>query len=75
MNLFGRIGFALVALGGIIFAGVVIWELLLFFFDVPLPWYIQVAVTVIILGFILMLLSAVYDRYKMVKTEEVHERV
>lgn len=75
MNLFGRIGFALIALGGIIFAGVVIWELLLFFFDVPLPWYIQVAVTVIILGFILMLLSAVYDRYKMVKTEEVHERV
>lgn len=74
MNFLSKIGFALIALGGLIFAGIIIWTLIQFFFEVPIPWYIQLAVTAIILGLILMLLAAVYDRYKAVKTEEVHEK-
>jgi len=75
MNLFAKIGFALVAFGGLIFLGMVIWTLIQVLVEVPLPWYIQLAVTSIVLGFILMLLSALYDRYRTVKTEEVHEKV
>lgn len=75
MNILSKIGFALIALGGLIFAGIIIWGLLQVFFEVPLPWYIQLAVTCIILGLILMLLSAVYDRYRAVQTEEVHEKI
>jgi hypothetical protein len=75
MNVLSKVGFALVAFGGLIFAGVVIWGFIQLFIHVSIPWYIQVAVTAIILGFILMFLSALYDRYKTVKTEEVHEKI
>ena len=75
MNWLSKIGFALIVLGGLIFAGMVIWTLIQLFVQAPIPWYIQLAVTALILGFILMLLSALYDRYRSVKTEEVHEKV
>ncbi len=74
MNILSKIGFALIALGGLIFAGFIIWTFIQFFFEESSLWYIQLAVTAIILGIILMLLAAVYDRYKAVKTEEVHEK-
>ncbi|MBU7025110.1 MAG: hypothetical protein HXS40_13190 [Theionarchaea archaeon] len=82
MNIFGKAGFALVLLGGLIFAGLIIYGivkvLLQFFVQGPLPLSAQlvlVGITAFILGIILMLLSAVYDRYRDVKTEEVHEKV
>lgn len=75
MNLLSKIGFALITLGGLIFAGIIIWTLIRVFIEAPIPWYIQLAVTLLILGFILMLLSAMYDRYRGVRMEEVHEKV
>lgn len=75
MNVLGKIGFALVILGGLVFAGIIIWGFIQLVIEVPLPWFIQLAVTFIILGFIIMFVSALYDRYKSVKTEEVHEKV
>lgn len=75
MNVIGRIGFALAALGGIIIVGLIIWQILRVFILSFIPWYIMLPVVAIILGFILMLSSAIYDRYKSVKTEEVHEKV
>jgi hypothetical protein len=36
---------------------------------------IVIAIKAIIMGIILMLLSALYDRHRSVKTEEVHEKV
>jgi hypothetical protein len=82
MNIFGKAGFALVVLGGLIFAGLIVYGivkvLFQFFVQGPLPLSVQlvlVGITAFILGIILMLLSAVYDRYKSVKTEEVHEKV
>jgi hypothetical protein len=82
MNIFGKAGFALVLLGGLIFAGLIIYGivkvLLQFLVQEPLSASVQlvlVGITAFILGIILMLLSAVYDRYRDVKTEEVHEKV
>jgi membrane protein implicated in regulation of membrane protease activity len=75
MNILAKIGFALLALGGLIFAGAIIWGLIQLFVQASIPWYLQLAITVVILGIILMFLSAVYDRYKNSKTEEVHEKV
>ena len=75
MNILAKIGFALLALGGLIFAGMIVWGLIQLFVQASIPWYLQLAITVIILGIILMFLSAVYDRYKTSKTEEVHEKV
>jgi hypothetical protein len=75
MDWLSKAGFALLVVGALIFAGAVIWQLLQVFFEVPIPWYIQLGITAVILGFILMLLSAVLDRYRSVKTEEVHEKV
>ena len=75
MNILAKIGFALLALGGLIFAGMIVWGVIQLFVQAAIPWYLQLAITVIILGIILMFLSAVYDRYKTSKTEEVHEKV
>ncbi|MBU7015597.1 MAG: hypothetical protein HXS52_12330 [Theionarchaea archaeon] len=82
MNIFGKAGFALVVLGGLIFAGLIVYGivkvLFQFFVQGPLPLSAQlvlVGITAFILGIILMLLSAMYDRYRSVKTEEVHEKV
>ncbi len=75
MNVIGKIGFALAALGGIIIVGLIIWQILRVFILSFIPWYIMLPVVAIILGFVLMLSSAIYDRYKSVKTEEVHEKV
>jgi hypothetical protein len=75
MNILAKIGFALLALGGLIFAGMIVWGIIQLFVQAPIPWYLQLAITVVILGIILMFLSAVYDRYKTSKTEEVHEKV
>jgi membrane protein implicated in regulation of membrane protease activity len=75
MNILAKIGFALLALGGLIFAGAIIWGLIQLFVQASIPWYLQLAITVVILGIILMFLSAVYDRYRNSKTEEVHEKV
>ncbi|MBU6996096.1 MAG: hypothetical protein HXS41_01210 [Theionarchaea archaeon] len=82
MNIFGKAGFALVVLGGLIFAGLIIYGivevLFQFFVQGPLPLsakLVLVGITAFVLGIILMLLSAAYDRYRTVKTEEVHEKV
>jgi undecaprenyl pyrophosphate phosphatase UppP len=82
MNVLGKAGFALLALGGLIFIGMIIWGIVrvvveLFTADLNslLAQLIVIAITAIIMGIILMLLSALYDRYRSVKTEEVHERV
>lgn len=75
MNILSKIGFALVVFGGLIFAGMVIWGFIQLFVQVNLPWYVQLAVTAIILGIILMFVSVLYDRSRSVKTEEVHEKV
>ena len=74
MNVMAKAGFALVALGGLIFLGMVIYGLIQVFVKTFLPWYVLLAITFIILGIILMFLSALYDRYRTVKTEEVHEK-
>jgi hypothetical protein len=74
MNWLSKTGFALLALGALIFAGYTIRELLKVLFVIHV-WYIEIAIVAIILGFILMLLAAVYDRYKLSKTEEVHKKV
>lgn len=82
MNIFGKAGFALVVLGGLIFAGLIVYAIVkvLFQFFVqgsidPSVQLALVGITAFILGIILMLLSAMYDRYRSVKTEEVHEKV
>lgn len=62
------------ALGALIFAGTVIREILKVLFEIHV-WYIEIAIVAIILGFILMLLSAIYDRYKLSKVEEIHKKV
>jgi hypothetical protein len=36
-----------------------------------IPWYVQLAVTTVFMGIILMVLSAVYDRYKSMKRKTV----
>ena len=74
MNILSKVGFALIIFGGLIFAGMTIWGLLQLITQ-GIPWYILLAVTAIILGVILMFLQALYDRYRTVKTEEVHEKV
>lgn len=74
MNMLSKIGFAFIIVGGLIFAGIIIWGFIQLLIQVPIPWYILLAATAIILGIILMFLSALYDRYKTVKTEEVHEK-
>ena len=74
MDLLSKIGFALIVFGGLIFAGMIIWVFVEILIE-AIPWYAQLAITSIILGIILMFLSALYDRYKTVKTEEVHEKI
>jgi hypothetical protein len=74
MNIFGKIGFGLIAAGGLIFAGIITWTVIDVLMETDL-WYVQLAVTAIILGLILMLLSALYDRYRSVKTEETQKKV
>ena len=74
MNILSKAGFALIIFGALIFAGMAIWGLLQLIAQ-GIPWYILLAVTAIILGVILMFLQALYDRYRTVKTEEVHEKV
>jgi high-affinity Fe2+/Pb2+ permease len=73
MNIFGKVGFGLIIAGGLIFAGIITWIIIETLIRSTL-WYIQLPITAIILGLILMLLSAIYDRYKSVKTEEVKEK-
>ncbi|MBU7016654.1 MAG: hypothetical protein HXS44_04050 [Theionarchaea archaeon] len=74
MDLLSKMGFALIIFGGLIFAGMIIWVFVKILTE-AIPWYVQLAITAIILGIILMFLSALYDRYKTVKTEEVHEKI
>ncbi len=74
MDLLSKMGFALIIFGGLIFAGMIIWVFVKILIE-AIPWYVQLAITAIILGIILMFLSALYDRYKTVKTEEVHEKI
>lgn len=74
MNLLSKIGFGLLALGFLIFAGTIVRELLKVLFEIHV-WYIEVAIVAIILGLILMLLSAIYDRYESSKTEEIRKKV
>jgi membrane protein implicated in regulation of membrane protease activity len=74
MDLLSKMGFALIIFGGLIFAGMIIWVFVKILIE-AIPWYVQLAITAIILGIILMFLSALYDRYRTVKTEEVHEKV
>lgn len=69
-----KIGFGLLALGFLIFAGTIVRELLKVLFEIHV-WYIEVAIVAIILGLILMLLSAIYDRYESSKTEEIRKKV
>lgn len=74
MDLLSKMGFALIIFGGLIFAGMIIWVFVKILIE-AIPWYVQLAITAIILGIILMFLSALYDRYRTVKTEEVHEKI
>ena len=74
MDILSKMGFALIIFGGLIFAGMIIWVFVKILIE-AIPWYVQLAITAIILGIILMFLSALYDRYKTVKTEEVHEKI
>ena len=73
MNIFGKIGFILICAGGLLFAGIITWTILKVLIQTDL-WYIRLPITAIIMGLILMLLSAIYDRYRSVKTEEVKEK-
>lgn len=74
MNIIGKIGVALLISGALIINGFIILTILRLIFGESFPVYIQVALIVIVTGLILMLLSAVRDRYKSTRTEEVHRK-
>jgi hypothetical protein len=73
MNIFGKVGFGLIAAGGLIFAGIITWTVIDLLMKTDL-WYVQLPLTAIILGLILMFISAIYDRYQSVKTEETEKK-
>ena len=80
MNKLSKVGRALIIVGSLIFAWMAVSVFLHFAIHLSIPWYIQLAVTAtmvtaFVLGAILMVLQALYSRYKTVKTEEVHEKV
>lgn len=74
MNIVGKIGAVLLISGALIINGLIILTILQILFKGSIPVYIQVALIIIVTGLILMLLSAVYDRYSSAKTEEIHKK-
>ena len=69
MNWLGRIGVTMFLLGWLCLSGLSIasdsvFKILLVGFFIGVP-----------VGFVLMLISALYDRYKQLKTEQIHPKV
>jgi len=70
MNILGKIGFAFLTFGALIINVSIILTILRFIFKGSIPWYIELILTAIFIGLVLMFLSALYDRYRNAKREK-----
>jgi preprotein translocase subunit SecY len=74
MNVLGKVGLALFLLGWVCFFGMFVAAFIVgseYVFQVLLAAFFLGALS----GFILMLISVLYDRYKQLRTEEIRPKV
>ncbi len=74
MNIIGKIGAVLLICGALIINGLVIMTILRLIFKTSIPLYVYLVLAIVVIGLVLMLLSAVRDRYRSAKTEQIHEK-
>ena len=74
MNIAGKIGAALLISGALIINGFVIVTILRLVFKTSIPLHVYLILAIMVAGLILMLLSAVHDRIKNIKIEEIQQK-
>ena len=67
------LGFALLILGSLVIAGLAVYYFAANFFMTDLPIALKVAVPMIVIGLLVLLASAIIDRYRAAKTEDFKE--
>jgi asparagine N-glycosylation enzyme membrane subunit Stt3 len=74
VNIAGKTGAALLISGALIINGFVIVTILRFVFKTSIPLHVYLILAIMVVGLILMLLSAVHDRIKNIKIEEIQQK-
>ncbi|MDP6101763.1 MAG: hypothetical protein QF579_00415 [Dehalococcoidia bacterium] len=70
MNL---LGFVLLTVGFLVITGLAVYYFATNFFDADVPIAFKVAVPMILIGLLVLLASAIIDRYRATKTEDFKE--